>query len=122
MNNQVDSQKVTQPSESVELVIANKSDGLRIMMEARVKVLRDERENFLLRANQQIAGYNIAIAEMETLLNPPKPGPEIGQVKEAESGTPSPSNKVVAKRNRHKPKSKGALNGSAAVPTSEAPF
>lgn len=49
----------------------------------RIKQLEEERDHFVIQANQQIAAYNGAIGELQRTINPPPPVPPPPKQKEA---------------------------------------
>jgi len=49
----------------------------RTLIEKRIRELRTELQNFIDQANRNIAAYNASISELEALLNPPPPEPEV---------------------------------------------
>jgi hypothetical protein len=46
-------------------------------VQARIEQLEKELDQFVVQANQQVAAYNAAIAELKKLLAPPDPDDEI---------------------------------------------
>ncbi len=48
-------------------------DATQQRIEARIEQLKQERDQYVAQANQQLAAYNGAIGELETLLKPETP-------------------------------------------------
>ena len=58
--------------------------GLKKNIKKRVAVLKEEMKVFLSQANERLAGYQTAIAELEVTLKPGKPKAKPRKTKETE--------------------------------------